>query len=97
MKIAEEKTSGIVFKQRSTYSITLNKTIKGQIKEKETPLPCLVRLFEKASGVLFSETLTDDQGNYCFYNLTDNEFFYIVAHHPTLKYNAVIQDNVVPK
>ena len=32
-----------------------------------------------------------------FYNLNDEERFFVVAHHPKLQFNAVIQDNVVPK
>ena len=44
-----------------------------------------------------AEVATDNQGHYAFYNLNDEERFFIVAHHPRLQFNAVIQDNVVPK
>lgn len=71
-------------------------SIKGAISEKNTPIPCRVRLFEKISGRLISDTQTDNSGNYEFNHLTKNRFF-VVAHHPEYKYNAVIQDNVIPE
>ena len=61
------------------------------------PIPCRVRLFERKSGLLFADVLTDDQGYYQFENLSNECSYFIVAHHPKLKFNAVIQDNVVPK
>ena len=71
-------------------------SIKGKVSEKNTPIPCRVRLFEKLSGRLIADVLTDSGGNYEFDHLTETKFF-IVAHHPQNQYNAVIQDNVVPK
>ncbi|MCK4100807.1 hypothetical protein [Acinetobacter radioresistens] len=55
-----------------------------------------VRLFEKLSGKLVVETLTDSLGNYSFKNLSKTSFF-LVTHDPASQFNAVIQDNVVPK
>ena len=71
-------------------------SIKGQVKEVGAPIPCRIRLFEKLSGRLIADKLTDIYGNYEFDHLTKTKFF-IVAHHPTSQFNAVIQDNVVPK
>ena len=71
-------------------------SIKGQVKEVGAPIPCRVRLFEKLSGRLIADKLTDENGFYEFDHLTKTKFF-IVAHHPLNQYNAVIQDNVVPK
>jgi hypothetical protein len=71
-------------------------SIKGKVSEKNTPIPCRVRLFEKLSGRLIADIQTDKNGNYEFDHLTKTNFF-IVAHHPQSQYNAVIQDNVVPK
>ena len=45
---------------------------------------------------LIADKLTDIHGNYEFDHLTKTRFF-IVAHHPASQFNAVIQDNVVPK
>lgn len=70
--------------------------IKGQVKELNIPFPCRLRLFERISGRLISEVMTDQGGNYVFNHLTANKFF-IVAHHPSNTYNAVIADLVVPK
>ena len=70
--------------------------IKGQVKELGNNIPCRVRLFERQTGRLINEVLTDNSGNYEFDHLTQAKFF-LVAHHPQNQYNAVIQDNVVPK
>ena len=77
-------------------TIDVGLTVKGQVKELNIPFPCRLRLFERASGRLISEVMTDQSGNYVFYHLTANKFF-IVAHHPSNTYNAVIADLVVPK
>lgn len=71
-------------------------SIKGRVFEKNTPIPCRIRLFEKLSGCLVADIQTDHSGNYEFDHLIQNRFF-IVAHHPKNQYNAVIQDNVVPE
>lgn len=78
--------------------LTINKglSIKGRVSEKNTPIPCRVRLFEKLSGRLIADVLTDNTGYYAFDHLTQAKFF-LVAHHPQNQFNAVIQDNVVPK
>ena len=70
--------------------------IIGSVSQKNTLIPCRVRLFEKLSGRLIADIQTDSIGNYEFDHLTNTNFF-IVAHHPQNQYNAVIQDNVVPK
>lgn len=71
-------------------------SIAGIVKEAGVPIPCRIRLFEKLSGRLISNKLTNRDGSYEFDHLTKTKFF-VVAHHPSSKYNAVIQDNVVPK
>ena len=71
-------------------------SIKGQVKELNIPFPCRLRLFERISGRLISEVMTDQSGNYVFNHLTANKFF-IVAHHPLNQFNAVIADLVLPK
>ena len=70
--------------------------IKGQVKQLNAPFPCRVRLFERQTGRLINEVLTDISGNYEFDHLAQVPFF-IIAHHPASQFNAVIQDNVVPK
>ena len=84
------RNDSVVFKNSSGYSI------KGCVREIGIPFPCRVRLFEKLSGLLVSDVLTNENGFYEFNNLAKTKFF-LVAHHPASIYNAVIQDNVVPK
>lgn len=71
-------------------------TIQGQVKQENIPLACRVRLHEKTSGRLIAEIATDPNGFYEFDHLNQAKF-YVVAHHPASQFNAVIQDNVVPK
>lgn len=71
-------------------------SIAGIVKEMGNNIPCRVRLFEKNTGRFVGDTETDEDGNYVFLNLIKTKFF-VVAHHPASIYNAVIQDNVVPK
>lgn len=76
--------------QNGSYSI------KGQVRELGNNIPCRVRLFEKNTGRLIADIATDDAGHYEFKGLL-NTMFFIAAHHLASQYNAVIQDNVVPK
>lgn len=87
----------LAFKNNVAFKTSDAKSIKGQVREENTPYPCRVRLFERKSGQLMAEVATDSQGYYAFYNLNDEEQFFVVAHHPENLFNAVIQDNVVPK
>lgn len=86
------------FNPNSDSLLTGNKglSIKGQVQETGAPIPCRLRLFEKISGRLIADKLTDENGFYEFDHLTKTKFF-IVAHHPASQFNATIQDNVVPK
>ena len=71
-------------------------SIKGRVLEQSFQIPCRVRLFEKQSGRLIADKLTDKAGLYEFDHLTKAMFF-IVAHHPASQFNAVIQDNIIPE
>lgn len=73
-----------------------NLSIKGKILQRGIPYPGRVRVFDKAIGVLVSEVLTDNYGVYQINNLKNIQYF-VVAHHLSNQFNAVIQDNVVPK
>ena len=89
-------SSAIAIEMIAILTPEIGLSIKGVVKEENTPIPCRVRLFEKLSGRLIADKLTDLNGNYEFDHLAKINFF-IVAHHPGSQYNAVIQDNVVPK
>jgi hypothetical protein len=97
MGIKVVQSIALVFKSNIAFKTADAKSIKGQVKEENTPIPCRVRLFERKAGLLMAEVATDNQGHYAFYNLNDEERFFVVAHHPEILFNAVISDNVVPK
>ena len=88
--------SGIKAAEYGGVFIPSGGSIMGQVKELGNNIPCRVRLFEKTSGRLIADVATDEIGNYAFPNLIKTRFF-VVAHHPASQFNAVIQDNVVPK
>lgn len=71
-------------------------SIEGQVRVLGVSTRCQVRLFEKVSGRLVASVVTNHTGHYEFDHLTKTKF-YLVSHHPASQYNAVIQDNVVPK
>lgn len=73
-----------------------NFKIIGKVSKLGVKIPCRVRLYEKISGKKILEVLTNADGDYEFNNLSKIEFF-VIAHDPNSQYNAVIQDNVVPK
>ena len=97
MSIKIDRPITLVFKNNIAFKTSDAKSIKGQVREENTPIPCRVRLFERKSGQLMAEVATDRQGYYAFYNLNDEEQFFVVAHHPEILFNAVISDNLVPK
>ena len=66
------------------------------LKKKNVPFACRVRLHEKQTGRIIFDLPTDPNGFYEFDHLTRAKF-YVVAHHPAGEFNAVIQDNVEPK
>lgn len=97
MAIKMDQPTTLVFQNNIAFKTADAKSIKGQVREENTPIPCRVRLFERKSGQLMAEVATDHQGYYAFYNLNDEEQFFVVAHHPEILFNAVISDNLVPK
>ena len=71
-------------------------SIKGVTKQLGTPCSTPVFLFEK-NTLQVRRTLSNTDGSYQFNGVVKGREYFIVAHHPTRQYNAVIQDNVVPK
>lgn len=71
--------------------------IAGKTKKLNITLPCVVRLYERISGNLVESTWSDIEGSYSFFNLNKNTKYYVMAMDPKSQFNAVIQDNVVPK
>ena len=70
--------------------------IAGQIFELGVPVSRLVYVFSRNSGRLLAETRSDPNGHYKLYVPRDMAYT-IISKDPNRKFNAVIQDNVVPK
>lgn len=76
---------------RSIYSI------RGQVQQLGKRVKADVQLYSKITYQLIDITQTDDDGFYSFSGLQRARKYFVVSHHPDNKFNAVIQDNVVPK
>jgi hypothetical protein len=82
--------------KRVKFTSIGTKSIRGKVKKIGVAIPCRVRLYEKSTGQKLAEVATDIEGNYEFSKVEQIKCF-IVAHDPANQFNAVIQDNVVPK
>ena len=73
-------------------------SIQGSVLELSNPLksPSVVRCYNTTSGSLECEIRNVTAG-YVFHGLNALHVYTIVALDPLRRYNAVIQDNVVPK
>lgn len=76
---------------RSIYSIT------GTVMQLGQEINATVQLYSKATNQLLDSVETNKGGIYIFKSLQKSKSYFVVAHHPKSQYNAVIQDNVVPK
>jgi hypothetical protein len=56
-----------------------------------------VCIFKKSNRQLLWETKSKSDGSYSFRNIAKELECFVVAFDPNNQYNAVIQDNVVPK
>ena len=88
--IPDSPSHGSNFRSRQQLSIS------GYIKKIGTVFASRVRLYEKITGRLVADIQADEHGYYEFNGIFPAEY-YIVAHDPSRQFNAVIQDNVVPK
>ncbi len=71
--------------------------VKGIVKTNSSDTAgVLVRLFARSDAALVGQTITFADGSYQF-TVYDTKEKFLVAHHPKRLFNAVIQDNVVPK
>ena len=72
--------------------------IKGQTQKLSVRYKdALVILYNKANLQLIAVQRPDENGNYSFLGLNTNLKTFVVAFDRKQQYNAVIQDNVVPK
>ena len=78
---------------RSRHSVAL---IRGTVFQKKITKGSRVRVFDKHLAKLVADVETNEEGEYEIHNIAIKKYF-ILSHHPESLYNAVIQDNVVPK
>lgn len=85
----------------SSFPATTNEraifSISGQTKQLGNPVLAKVHLYSKTNNQLIDSINSDVDGYYKFSALKKTERYFIVSHHPQGEFNAVIQDNVVPK
>mgnify|MGYP000045800115 FL=1 len=74
-------------------------SIKGVVKKKGVVVtnPCLVFLFDRNNMNAIARTFSGPDGTYQFSGLVTGFKYAVAAKDPMNQYNAVIQDNVVPK
>lgn len=72
--------------------------VKGMTKKLgENYSPVSICLFKRSTRRLLWETKSKADGSYEFRNIAVGLECFVVAFDPNNQYNAVIQDNVVPK
>lgn len=73
--------------------------LEGTVKKlnKSMTFPCQIFLLDRQNMQVVRRTLSDQKGNYEFLSVVQNFSYAIIAIDPVRKYNAVIQDMVVPK
>lgn len=80
----------------SALTIEAGLSIKCYVKEESVPIPCRIRLFEKNTGRIVQDKVTDNTGFVSFTHLSLVKYF-AIAHHPASGFNALIFDNLMPK
>ncbi|PZU20059.1 MAG: hypothetical protein DI589_18935 [Shinella sp.] len=70
--------------------------ISGHTLELGKPVSRPVRVYSRLNGALIKTTQSNENGEYKIY-LPHDVAYTMVSIDPNKKFNAVIQDNVVPK
>lgn len=78
------------------YSTSKIRTIAGHTLELGLPKSKLVRIYSRNSGSLLKQIKSDADGSYKVHLPYDASYL-VVAVDSNKVFNAVIQDNVVPK
>lgn len=80
-----------------TYDITYtNNLISGHVKEKFDYVQRIVRLYDKKSGELLDETMSNPDGSFTLYKIFDEQevFALCLDDDAGILYNALIYDNL---
>jgi hypothetical protein len=73
----------------------ITKSIKGITRKDEIPTPKLVRLYDRQSGIMIHEVLSNLDGSFEFNGLSiTKEFYVIVLDDGDSIYNALIEDHL---
>lgn len=73
-------------------------SIKGATKKVGLIYPeCQVILYDKSTLLPVMSAHSDSGGKYGFSGIPKNKVYFLAAFDKTQQFNAVIQDNVVPK
>lgn len=72
-------------------------SISGSVKELGKNIRARVYLFNRNNLNTPRVASSSQNGDYCFKGVCLNAEYLILSKHPIKKFNAVIQDNVVPK
>lgn len=96
------KPTGFVVKKNGVMLQDLNGLIYSNIngaiiKEGEKYIDAIVVLYNKSNLLPIAVSKPDTTGRYQFLNLYVDLKTFIVAFDQKKQYNAVIQDNVIPK
>lgn len=86
-----------VAEQSNTKANTTYVLVSGKVMQIGVPIVCKVRLFDRNSLSLIRSTMSSPDGSYEFSGVEKNKSYLVSALHPQKQFNAVIQDNVVPK
>lgn len=73
--------------------------IVGRVYRKDTPVVRRVLCYERSSSQLVGDTISNENGDYGFYNLPMDKFYYLVTiekNNDGIQFNAVIQDLIQP-
>ena len=81
----------------TTYNYRSIFSIQGQTLQLGRSMQATVELYSKQTRQLVDSRTSDANGTYKFTGLRKFDTYFVVSHHPENKYNAVIQDNIVPK
>ncbi len=84
-----------------SYPVSKNATskisvISGKILELGKPVSRPIRVYSRLNGSLLKTTQSNENGEYKIY-LPHDVAYTILSIDPNKQFNAVIQDNVVPK
>lgn len=93
MKLISFKSSYAVISSTSEEFRTIY-SIEGKVTQKE--LTNMVMLYSSSTNQLIRTAVIDHNGNYSFTSLPKLSYF-VIVRDKTKQYNAVIQDNIVPK